>query len=255
MDRVQDALWEALWVVGPAVLGYLFGVLKRKMKTDLYKKIMRFNVKEPADSPLKIITANTEQHDDQELVIYGFVFEYRAAGELGATLAKLYGPRYRISTTMSKRNFDNYTRGQLDQDLIVIGGPFHNSVTREFFRRMGDSMPFHYDADATLVYTGPGGEQHFTAKEMQDYYGEDHALIMNVKNPINPDKRVIFISGCRSIGCYGGAIFLSQQLKELKGIVKDDEYAVVVYCSGGKEDLDSRPKFCEYFPLHITYTE
>lgn len=258
MDRLQDALWEAFWVVGPAVLGYLFGVLKRKMKIDLYKKIMRFDVKEPSESPLKIITANTEQHDDQELVVYGFVFEYRAAGELGATLAKLYGPRYRISTTMSKRDFNNYTKGQLDQDLIVIGGPFHNSVTREFFRRMGDSMPFHYDEDATLVYTNPDNptlQKRFSAKEMRDYYGEDHALIMNVKNPINPEKRVIFISGCRSIGCYGGAIFMSQQLKELKGIVCDDEYAVVVYCSGGKEDLDSRPKFCEYFPLHITYSE
>ena len=61
MDRLQDALWEALWVVGPAVLGYLFGVLKRSMKINLYKNMMRFNVKDPSESPLKFITANTEQ--------------------------------------------------------------------------------------------------------------------------------------------------------------------------------------------------
>jgi len=257
MDRLQDALWEVLWVVGPAVLGYLFGVLKRRLKIGLYKKLMRFDVKDPSESPLKIVTANTEQHDDQELVIYGFVFEYRAAGELGATLAKLYGPKYRISTTMSKLNFENYTYGQLDMDLIVAGGPPHHAVTREFFRRMGSSMPFHYEEDATLVYTDPktGGQKRFTPREVAGYYGDDFALIMNVRNPINPEKRVIFISGCRSIGCYGGAIFLSQQLRELNGIVCDDEYAVVVSCSGNGEDLNARPKYRDYFPLHITYSE
>ena len=240
------------------LLGYLFGILKRRIKIGTFKKLLRFDVKDPSESSLKFITANTSQQDNEELVTYGYVFEYRAAGELGSTLAKLYGPKYKISTSMSKDTY-NYSYAQLDTDLIVIGGPFHNAVTREFLRRMGDSLPFSYEEDASLVYTNPtdsSKDRRFTPKVIDNkYYGEDYALIMNVKNPINPQKRVIFISGCRSIGCYGGAIFLSQQLKELKGKIKSDEYAVVVSCCGDEEDLNARPKLCECFPLDIKYSE
>lgn len=221
------------------------------------KKVLRFNINKPEESSLKFITANTDQKDNEELVTYGFVFEYRAAGELGSTLAKLYGPKFKISTSMSKSTYD-YSYAQLDTNLIVIGGPFHNAVTRNFFHRMGESLPFSFDEDASLVYNGTHQckAARFTPKVIDNsYYGEDYALIMNVKNPLNPEKRVIFISGCRSIGCYGGAIFLSQQLRELKGVKLADEYALVVSCCGDAEDLNSRPRLVAHFPLDIKYSE
>lgn len=255
---VQEILWEVFWIGMPMAVGYLFGVLKKLLKANTYKKLMRLSVKDASKSSLKFVAANTAQQDAEELVTYGFVFEYRAAGELGSTLAKLYGRDFKISTTMSKPTYD-YSYAQLDTNLIVIGGPFHNAVTREFLRRMGDTLPFHYEEDASLAYTDPANPQNtrrFTPKVIdQKYYGEDYALIMNVRNPLNPEKRVIFISGCRSIGCYGGAIFLSQQLKEIKGKVKSDEYAVVVSCCGDEEDLNARPKLCACYPLNIQYTE
>lgn len=242
----------------PLLGGYLVSELRDRITVNTTKRLIRFKVKKPEDSSLKFITANSTQKDNEELVTYGYVFEYRAAGELGSTLAKLYGRKYKISTSMSKPKYD-YSYGQLDTDLILIGGPFHNAVTREFFRRMGDSLPFHYEPDSSLVYTDPAdpNNTHTFAPKVIDerYYGEDYALIMNVKNPINPDKRVIFISGCRSIGCYGGAIFLSQQIKELKGKIESDEYAVVVSCCGDEEDLNARPKLCKCFPLDIHYID
>lgn len=108
-----------------------------------------------------------------------------------------------------------------------------------------------------MVYTDPEGkETPFKPKTVDEkYYGEDFALIMNVKNPYDPEKRVIFIAGCRSIGCYGGAIFLSQQLKEIQKKVHWDEYALVVSCSGDAEDLNARPKLVGTFPLNIRYKQ
>lgn len=184
------------------------------------------------------------------------MFEYRAAGELGSTMNKLYGPNLKIKTAMSKDHF-SYTYGDLSSNLILIGGPFHNCVTRNFLERMGTSWPFRFEDDATLVYTDPEGKlptQRFTPLAVDEkYYGEDFALIMNVKNPYDPEKRVIFIAGCRSIGCYGGAIFLSQQLKEIRKKVHWDEYALVVSCSGDAEDLNARPKLVGTFPLNIWF--
>lgn len=253
-----DILWEIFWLAIPMLLGYIFAMIKQLSGLNFRKKLMRFDVKDPEKSSLKFITANTVQKDNEELVTYGYVFEYRAAGELGSTLSHLYGPKFKISTTMSKKEY-SYSYAQLDTNLIVIGGPFHNSVTREFFRRMGDSLPFRFEADASLVYTDPtdcSKVDKYTSKLIDEsYYGEDYALIMNVRNPLNPESRVIFISGCRSIGCYGGAIFLSQQLSELKGKVSSDEYAIVVSCCGDEEDLNARPKFCRCYPLDIKYIQ
>ena len=257
-ETLKTILEETFWLLVPLVCGYLFNTLRRGSRSNTYKRLMRITgeVRQTGETWLKFITANPLLEDASELVTCGYVFEYRAAGELGSTMNKLYGPNLKISTAMSKPHF-SYTYGELDTNLILIGGPFHNCVTRNFLERMGNSWPFRFEEDATLVYTDPTGklpQQRFTPKVVDGkYYGEDYALIMNVKNPYDPAKRVIFIAGCRSIGCYGGAIFLSQQLKELRKKAPWDEYALVVSCSGDAEDLNARPRLVATFPLNITY--
>ena len=94
---------------------------------------------------------------------------YRAAGELGSTLNKLYGPNLKIQTTMSKSTF-SYSHADLSSILILIGGPFHNSVTREFLAKIGTSWPFRFEEDASLVYTGSSEKEKFTPKVIDDKY-------------------------------------------------------------------------------------
>lgn len=259
-ETLKNILQECFWLIVPLVVGYFVNNLRRSNKINIYKKLLRITgeVDNSGETWLKFITANPQLEDASELVTCGYVFEYRAAGELGSTINKLYGPNLKIKTVMSKNEF-SYTYGELSSNIILIGGPFHNCVTRNFLERMGASWPFHFESDATLVYTDPEGKlptRRFTPLEVdKSYYGEDFALIMNVKNPYNPEKRVIFIAGCRSIGCYGGAIFLSQQLKEIRKKAPWDEYAVVVSCSGDAEDLNARPKLVDTFPLNIQYDQ
>lgn len=259
-ETIKNVLQEAFWVLIPMAIGYLVNFLRRHLRVNAYKKLLRINdnVEKPGETWLKFITANPQLEDVSELVTCGYVFEYRAAGELGSTMNKLYGPDLVIKTAMSKDHF-SYTSGDLRSNLVLIGGPFHNCVTRHFLEWMGPSWPFHFEEDATLVYTDPEGKlpsQRFSPVAMEGkFYGEDYALIMNVKNPYDPEKRLIFIAGCRSIGCYGGAIFLSQQLKEIHKKVQWDEYALVVSCSGDAEDLNARPKLEEVFPLNVTFSK
>lgn len=257
-ETLKNILEETFWLLIPLVVGYLVNTLRRSNRANIYKKLMRITgeVNRPGETWLKFITANPQLADESELVSCGYVFEYRGAGELGSTMNKLYGPNLQIKTTMSRVDF-SYTYSDLSTNLILIGGPFHNSVTRNFLERMGTSWPFRFEPDSTLVYTDPDGNKTpFKPKTInKEYYGEDYALIMNVKNPYDPEKRVIFIAGCRSIGCYGGAIFLSQQLKEIRKKVPWDEYALVVSCSGDAEDLNARPKLMGTFPLHIRYDQ
>lgn len=139
-ETLKTILEETFWLLIPLVIGYLVNSLRTGNIANTNKKLLRISgeVNRPGETWLKFITANPQLADESELVSCGYVFEYRGAGELGSTLNKLYGPNLQIKTAMSKVSF-SYTYGDLSSNLILIGGPFHNSVTREFLARMGDT--------------------------------------------------------------------------------------------------------------------
>ena len=114
-------------------------------------------------------------------------------------------------------------------------------------------MPFSFDENANLTHTHENGEQTTFSPELsegeQKYFEKDYGLIMNVKNPLDKNKRIISIIGCRSVGCYGATQYLCNNIHTIKNKIKDDEYAIVISCDGEEENITSEPVFEAYFKL------
>lgn len=256
-----DILLELIFLILPAVAGYLLNVFRKRIRNGSFKKILRFNFPESEQPSIHFVTANTGHYDGEELVTLGYIFEYMSVGEIKSFFSKLYAPFPSMTTNMSPERFESVKLKDLKQNLVLIGGPFHNRVTGSLLTRMVN-CPFRYDPDATLVYTPPEGEEkRFTPLAYdpdgisgeKPYFESDYCLIMNIKNPWDSSKRVILISGCRSVGCYGGAVYLSSRLSELNKMDLTDEYALVIQCDGEREDLVSPPQLTAWYPLSTQY--
>lgn len=230
------------------VVGLLFNVMRRYGSRARRRKLTRLQIKSPQDDII-CFTANSGHYDEQELVTLGYVFEYIAIGELRVSLKELF-KGVEVCARMSPPEFSSLRARDIKSDLILVGGPFHNCVTRELVFREG--FPFHFEEDASLVYEENGERDVYTPKESEQktrYFETDYALIVNMRNPRAQGKRIIALMGCRSIGCLGAGVFLATKLKKYYRTVKDDEYAIVIRCEGDEEDIIDEPEFIKYYKL------
>ncbi len=256
-----DIIWDLLLLIVPIIIGYLFGVIKNHLKKKSIKELLRFD-QEKDDAPdINCFTANPGIRDTEELVELGYVFEYMSIGEIKSEFTKILPSDSSINVYMSNLRFEKISPTLLKNNLVIIGGPFHNSITRDLFSKI-QNLPFHFEDDASLVYTYEDGKiDKFTPnlydpnenKDKHSFYDNDYALILNVKNPYAQGKRIILIAGCRSVGCYGATVYLTEHLYDIKKQIDSDEYALVITCNGEKENLVGKPKLCNYYPLQIEY--
>lgn len=127
----------------------------------------------------------------------------------------------------------------------------YNAITNHFFFEKEGMIPFHFDEEANLIYEPTQVKYTPKIRKGEDNYVEkDYALILNVRNPLCEGKRILAIIGCRSIGCYGGAVFLARRMAGIKREIKDEEYAVVVECEGEEDNIIDQPKYISYYPLN-----
>ena len=254
MEHLLSFLENVLVVPILTALGtFLFTVVRKRIIRARQRRVLRFTEKDDKSrKDVNCITANTGQYDEGELVTLGYVFEYIAVGELRVAFKQLF-KHIDIGVKMSPVEYGDMHMSDLKSNMILIGGPFHNCVSRELLFSGKFDFPFSFDDNANLYHdNGDGTTDKFEPKQSDlnnKFYELDYALIVNIKNPKMPSKRLIALIGCRSVGCYGAAYFLSHKLHKLKKIIKDDEYAVVVRCQCDEEDIINMPEFVKYYPL------
>ena len=153
-----------------------------------------------------------------------------------------------MTTYLSPLNNDEINKINLADDLFLLGGPFHNSLTRLFFGLTKDkqNIPFYFDTfegeEATLFYKSYNDIEYKKVKPIKDpignYYCEDYGLIINIRNPYDSNKRIIALMGCRSIGVLGATLAFTNFNKKIMNDIKFDEYAVIVKCFGDQTDVN-----------------
>lgn len=255
---MEEHVWDLILgvIIVPVLTGIftlLINFIKKHGPAYRMRKLLRLDYsRERYD--LNCFTANTGQYDENELVTLGYVFEYIAVGELRVALKRLYKD-VDVSVKMSPSDFKSLKSRDIKDNLILIGGPYHNCLTRELLFN-NEKFPFSFDDNANLTYSDGDLKDVFSpaTDDNNKYYEQDYALIVNIRNPKAPTKRIIALIGCRSIGCYGASCFIAGKLKTIKKYIKDDEYAIVIKCDGDEEDIINEPEFVKYYPLHLTET-
>ena len=131
-----DIIWDLLLLIVPIIIGYLFNVFREYLKKKTIKELLRFENEKDETPDINCFTANPGIRDSGELVELGYVFEYMAIGEIKSKFYEVLPNGTNINVNMSNLEFEKITPTLLKNNLVVIGGPFHNSVTRDLFSRI-----------------------------------------------------------------------------------------------------------------------
>ena len=245
-DVFSNLITSVVYGAMAFVLVGIYDLIKDFIFKQNFYKLTRIDHPKKEDTfAIKCYMANSGRYDECENVYLGYPFEYMSAASLNSYLNMIMTvvdmETYPCPLTASELGEINKT-----QDLILLGGPFHNLLTQHFFglTKENTNVPLYFDTfeneEATLFYKKD--EEYKTAKPLKDtlgdFYCEDYGLILNIKNPYNPDKRIIALMGCRSIGVLGATYAFTKFYKDIFKTVKSDEYAVIVKCHGDRSNLD-----------------
>ena len=218
-----------LGLISRRALGYFAGTLPTKRVWKL-----------ESDPKVHVVTANTPPEtriDQKEFAVTGYITEYMGAAHLSSALKRIYKQAvfyYDMECFFDYRN--------LRENLILIGGPVNNPATGRLFREL--EIPYEFDG-FSLVHKKT--DRRFDAV-ITDYIEEDYALVVNCRNPFagsgKSKKRCVLIAGCRTIGCYAGALYLAEHARQLK-VGKHENYAFVVKIKGHSYSAIGDPELVE----------
>ena len=248
-DIAVSLLASLVWAIGGFLAVFFFNKINRWYYKRKFYKATRLDIDKKANSfSIQCFIANSGKYDGDEKVYLGYPFEYMAAATIN-TYLNMLSDNIDMGTNPCPLQVNTIAKIDKATDLILLGGPFHNILTKLFFGLNKDNtnVPFYFDTfegeEATLFYKENGAKEFKTAKPKKDpighYYCEDYALIMNIKNQYKPTKRIISIMGCRSIGVLGGTLAFTSLNKEMLKNIEYDEYAVIIRCFGEQNNISN----------------
>ena len=124
--------------------------------------------------------------------------------------------------------FENLPGNPLSNNLILIGGPDYNTVTRRFMRY----VPFKFieEGDETVLYNSIKRETYRPEfKEENGIIDEavDYGFFVKIPNPFNEKKKLIMINGVHTIGVFGAAKAFSFYDLDERDVVRDNAKTVI----------------------------
>jgi hypothetical protein len=154
----------------------------------------------------------------------------RALGLLAPSLTRAYGETDSNAVTLSV-----FTNGVSRQgDLILLGGPKNNEVTREVLHRMASTLPITMQtigdekilqrtADGSLAVLPPAS----TPAPSQSRAGYDYGYILRAVNCFNPKTSVTVFAGTHTYGTAAAVRYFLDNPKKFRSL-GDRQYALVV---------------------------
>jgi hypothetical protein len=181
-----------------------------------------------------ITTAPEKSYAEHTTLV--FPAEARAAAEIHSFIS------HEVKADCRIRFSSTFEDSKYDENLVVIGGPNHNQVTRELLSRAAAKSKFRFDEYSAVT---PSGKL-FTSKvdtskntENDIYY--DVGVILRMRNPFEPKKFVTLLMGSRTHGCLVAARALLYEDARLlaKRLPKNEEFGLVATASiRGQEIYD-----------------
>jgi len=164
--------------------------------------------------------------------------------EVVVTILRLF-PKIKLCV-MSAKEAEN-TRIDLGKHLILIGGPDYNSITARILKKGITRYQYKSPYVEKQSESNPGEIVLYDTlrdKEFCEKIDEkDYGYFERVKNPNNPQKKIILIGGCHTVGVTGAVkafsmseseqgeipmIVLTNAQKVAKKILDNCEFSVLV---------------------------
>lgn len=204
---LKDALTQISgWVLTTSlgfIVGFLFRWVSERGLRVLPSRAL-LGLKHPSKVhivigiPWGILPETTELHENKGLPIFGYgpLHAYQQFSEL----LKTAYPKQRSFTFTTSKTF---SKQNLDQDLVLIGYPQGNEITKIV---MNDLVPpIKFDGH-NLIDTATGTIQYKPAIS-DGYVMEDYGCIIRAPNPYSPASTVFILAGCETFGVKAAAEF------------------------------------------------
>lgn len=132
--------------------------------------------------------------DDNEHTRLVYPAEAISATEVEAFLANVLGVDCRL------RLSDLFPSTKWDRNLVVVGGPVHNEVTRRLLESFNSGLSF----DGHTIITPTGNRYCAVMGEGEDgtqRIEKDFGLVLRATNPFNSNEFITLLVGSRTFGC------------------------------------------------------
>lgn len=123
--------------------------------------------------------------------------------------------------------FSREIHGQIirDENIITIGGPMRNSVTRYLLESGVKKYGFKFDNnDGHLIIIKNNKEIHKRPKEKNGFFEIDYGIIIKDRHPSNENKFIFIFAGCHTEGVQGSVEYLltttSRGLSNIRALSK-----------------------------------
>ncbi|MEM5794001.1 MAG: S-layer protein [Candidatus Aenigmatarchaeota archaeon] len=138
---------------------------------------------------------------------------------LGSLLKEVYA-NYKLDTEVKEE--------ELKENLILVGGPKANMIVE----RINKSLPIYFDFHREWNIVSPFSKQVYVEDEV--------GIIEKIKNPFNPEKEILVLSGKRFKGTRAAIIGLINYLEEIERGNKFSPNTIAKVVLGIDRDSDGR---------------
>ena len=129
--------------------------------------------------------------------------EFAAATEITESISRQFQCHVGRVSTASQFPQDRL----VDSHLVVIGGPINNEVYRNLTGRLAD---FPYAFEDRVLVDVTKNVRYEPLEDADGNLSHDIALIVLTRNPLNLDRRLVILAGCRTFGCLGAARLMTK---------------------------------------------
>ena len=199
--------WIILYIL-PAMIPFIIGYVAKSFKdyiTNVYP--LKSYWKDILKSGCVIVVPRPQMGEPE--MLFGDTSAAMSIHSFLQTLAK----KEKFELRWSDKIFSE----DLNGNLVLIGGPLANPITKAFAETL--KLPFSFNSQPTHDIMDLKGRTIFSPIEIgTNDYSPDYAIVLKTGNPHNEEKKLVIVAGCHRYGTYGGAkcVTLTRLLKKLQ---------------------------------------
>ncbi len=121
-------------------------------------------------------------------------------------------------------------RHNIEDDLLLLGGPKNNQITKLFFEKFDFYNLLNQAEDGSIYWQKTN--KIFKGETKNNKVTKDYGLVIKMKNPFSSsaNTKLILFSGCHTFGTIAAAKYFCENIQKQIRLKKDENIAVLVSC-------------------------
>lgn len=213
----EEMVTASIGLLASGLLAWVITLVRSRLpNTRLWR------LDEPSSAVVVVSTGHVPSVTDTYTRPTTGIGQLRALAVVSRSLLRAYGQRMDPQAVCLSSD----AVGRLvEYDIVVLGGPVTNAVTRELLRRRLD-LPFTVE-DHAFVWRAGGTGDNFESYIDGARCGEDFGIIVRMTNPFNVRRKAILLMGSHTYGTIAAARYFVEEMSKPRYWFYNDFTALV----------------------------